>query len=228
MKQFEFKRFALVLWRELATAWKMLAAYAILSILLLIFSEMSLQLDITARENTFYTITIVGAVVLASRVLSNIWSRRRCIATFSLPAAAVETFVARYLLWLAIPLWFAFNMILFREWIELYSWNQASAYYYSFKFDDLWYSWGFTCLLITIVAHLIMLGGAFFNRLVLLKTVIVGIALFIIVASIITKFQIGIAEVTRVLWVLLPITVIGGLALSFIRFNRRTVDVYKR
>ena len=159
MKQFEFKRFALVLWRELSTAWKTLAVYAILSILLLIFSEMNARLTITLRENSFYTVTVAGAIVLASRVLSNIWKRRSCIATFSLPAASVETFAARYLLWLVLPLWFAINMLVFREWFELYNWNQESDIYYPFKLTDFWYGWGPTIQFVIIAAHLAMLSA---------------------------------------------------------------------
>ena len=239
MKQFEFKRFALVLWRELATAWKMLAVYAILSILLLIFSEMNARLTITLRENSFYTITVAGAIVLASRVLSNIWKRRSCIATFSLPAASVETFAARYLLWLVLPLWFAINMLVFREWFELYNWNQESDIYYPFKLTDFWYGWGPTIQSVIIAAHLAMLGGAFFNRLVLVKTAaaVVGmLVVFSICFNIYTKHiidttgDVSAVSITlkSILWLLVVVSMIAGVALSYRRFSRRTVDGYKR
>lgn len=237
MKQFEFKRFALVLWRELATSWKMLAAYAILSILSMVLSVLDVNLPV-ARENMFYTVTVAGAVMLASRVLSNIWNRRRCISTFSLPAAAIETFVARYLLWLFIPLWFALNMILFREWYHDTSFVQmyGAISDYRFTLSDFWRSWDSTYVFTVIMTHFAMLGGAFFNRLPLLKTAIVGFALviiFSILANLYQKFSNAPGDVvafniSNLLWVLLTITVIGGLALSFNRFRCRTVDGYKR
>ena len=239
MKQFEFKRFALVLWRELATAWKTLAVYAALSILLLIYSEINAHINITLRENTFYTITVAGAIVMASRVLSNIWKRRSCIATFSLPAASVETFAARYLLWLVLPLWFAINMLVFREWLELSSWNSESDIYYPFKLTDFWYGWGPTIQFIIIAAHLAMLGGAFFNRLVLVKTAAVAAGAVVVFSMCYSIYLKHILDTTgdvsapaitlkSILWLLVVVSMIAGVALSYRRFSRRTVDGYRR
>lgn len=224
MKQFDFKRFAMVLWRELSGAWKILAAYAVICLLLLIYSNTSSRIfGSTLRENMFYTVTVAGAIVLASRLLSNIWTRRRCISTLSLPAAAAETFAARYLLWLVIPVWFAVSMLLVNEWLELGSWNYESDIYYHFKLTDFWRAWGPTCLFVVVCTHAAMLGGAFFNRLTLVKTAAIFIGLMAVVVSVMTKYPPQVV-LMPVLWTATVIMVVGGTALAFRRFNRRTVN----
>ncbi len=221
MKQFDFKRFAMVLWRELSGAWKILAAYAVICLLLLIYSNTSSRIfGSTLRENMFYTVTVAGAIVLASRLLSNIWTRRRCISTLSLPAAAAETFAARYLLWLVIPVWFAVSMLMVNEWLDLISLKELYNYR---PIADFWRAWGPTCLFVVVCTHAAMLGGAFFNRLSLLKTAAIFIVLFVAVVSVMTKYPPQVV-LMPVLWTATVIMVVGGTALAFRRFNRRTVN----
>ncbi|MBQ4231507.1 MAG: hypothetical protein II671_08145 [Salinivirgaceae bacterium] len=221
MKQFDFKRFAMVLWRELSGAWKILAAYAVICLLLLIYSNTSSRIfGSTLRENMFYTVTVAGAIVLASRLLSNIWTRRRCISTLSLPAAAAETFAARYLLWLVIPVWFAVSMLMVNEWLDLISLKELYNYR---PIVDFWRAWGPTCLFVVVCTHAAMLGGAFFNRLSLVKTAAIFIVLFVAVVSVMTKYPHQVV-LMPVLWTATVIMVVGGTALAFRRFNRRTVN----
>jgi|GEM_PF-3480679 len=221
MKQFDFKRFAMVLWRELSGEWKILAAYAVICLLLLIYSNTSSRIfGSTLRENMFYTVTVAGAIVLASRLLSNIWTRRRCISALSLPAAAAETFAARYLLWLVIPVWFAVSMLMVNEWLDLISLKE----YYNYRpIADFWRAWGPTCLFVVVCTHAAMLGGAFFNRLSLVKTAAIFIVLFVAVVSVMTKYPHQVV-LMPVLWTATVIMVVGGTALAFRRFNRRTVN----
>lgn len=227
MKNIDFKRFVLVLRRELQAAWKMLAAYAVLSILLLIVSEMNILLDITLRENTFYVVTVGGAFVLALRVLANIWGRRRCISALTLPASAAEIFVARYLLWLVLPLLFAVNMLIIRELIELYDFNQHIADAYSFMWADFWQGWGFTILLMVAGMHAALLGGAFFSRLVLVKTAATFGVAFLVLMLIVTTTS-DTLHTSSIFWPLLTVTmVVAGIAVSFRRFTHRTVMNFK-
>ncbi|MBR5644665.1 MAG: hypothetical protein IKW77_10815 [Salinivirgaceae bacterium] len=228
MKNIDFKRFVLVLRREWQAAWKMLAVYAVLSILLLIVSEMNILLDITLRENTFYVVTVGGALVLASRVLANIWGRRRCISTLTLPASVAETFVARYLLWLVLPLLFAVNMLIIREFVELHDFNQQIAGAYSFMWADFWRGWGFTILLTIAGMHAAMLGGAFFNRLVLVKTAATFGVAFLVLMLIVTTTS-DTLHTSSIFWPLLTVAmVIAGIAVSFRRFTHRTVSQCRR
>jgi len=221
MKQFDFKRFAMVLWRELSGAWKILAAYAVICLLLLIYSNTSSRIfGSTLRENMFYTVTVAGAIVLASRLLSNIWTRRRCISTLSLPAAAAETFAARYLLWLVIPVWFAVSMLMVNEWLDLISLKELYNYR---PIADFWRAWGPTCLFVVVCTHAAMLGGAFFNRLTLVKTAAIFIGLMAVVVPVLTKYPPQVV-LMPVLWTATVIMVVGGTALAFRRFNRRTVN----
>lgn len=211
----------MVLWRELSGAWKILAAYAVICLLLLIYSNTSSRIfGSTLRENMFYTVTVAGAIVLASRLLSNIWTRRRCISTLSLPAAAAETFAARYLLWLVIPVWFAVSMLMVNEWLDLISMKELYNYR---PIADFWRAWGPTCLFVVVCTHAAMLGGAFFNRLSLLKTAAIFIVLFVAVVSVMTKYSPQVV-LMPVLWTATVIMVVGGTALAFRRFNRRTVN----
>lgn len=211
----------MVLWRELSGAWKILAAYAVICLLLLIYSNTSSRIfGSTLRENMFYTVTVAGAIVLASRLLSNIWTRRRCISTLSLPAAAAETFAARYLLWLVIPVWFAVSMLMVNEWLDLISLKELYNYR---PIADFWRAWGPTCLFVVVCTHAAMLGGAFFNRLSLLKTAAIFIVLFVAVVSVMTKYSPQVV-LMPVLWTATVIMVVGGTALAFRRFNRRTVN----
>ena len=211
----------MVLWRELSGAWKILAAYAVICLLLLIYSNTSSRIfGSTLRENMFYTVTVAGAIVLASRLLSNIWTRRRCISTLSLPAAAAETFAARYLLWLVIPVWFAVSMLMVNEWLDLISLKELYNYR---PIADFWRAWGPTCLFVVVCTHAAMLGGAFFNRLSLLKTAAIFIGLMAVVVPVLTKYP-NQGTLTAVLWTATVIMVVGGTALAFRRFNRRTVN----
>lgn len=211
----------MVLWRELSGAWKILAAYAVICLLLLIYSNTSSRIfGSTLRENMFYTVTVAGAIVLASRLLSNIWTRRRCISTLSLPAAAAETFAARYLLWLVIPVWFAVSMLMVNEWLDLISLKELYNYR---PIADFWRAWGPTCLFVVVCTHVAMLGGAFFNRLSLVKTAAIFIVLFVAVVSVMTKYPPQVV-LMPVLWTATVIMVVGGTALAFRRFNRRTVN----
>ena len=223
MKQFDFKRFAMVLWRELSGAWKILAAYAVICLLLLIYSNTSSRIfGSTLRENMFYTVTVAGAIVLASRLLSNIWTRRRCISTLSLPAAAAETFAARYLLWVFIPVWFAVSMLAVNEWFDLIYIKEHLGIEYHLL-ADFWRAWGMTCLFVVVCTHAAMLGGAFFNRLTLVKTAAIFIGLMAVVVPVLTKYPPQVV-LMPVLWTATVIMVVGGTALAFRRFNRRTVN----
>lgn len=211
----------MVLWRELSGAWKILAAYAVICLLLLIYSNTSSRIfGSTLRENMFYTVTVAGAIVLASRLLSNIWTRRRCISTLSLPAAAAETFAARYLLWLVIPVWFAVSMLMVNEWLDLISLKELYNYR---PIADFWRAWGPTCLFVVVCTHAAMLGGAFFNRLTLVKTAAIFIGLMAVVVPVLTKYPPQVV-LMPVLWTATVIMVVGGTALAFRRFNRRTVN----
>lgn len=211
----------MVLWRELSGAWKILAAYAVICLLLLIYSNTSSRIfGSTLRENMFYTVTVAGAIVLASRLLSNIWTRRRCISSLSLPAAAAETFAARYLLWLVIPVWFAVSMLMVNEWLDLISLKELYNYR---PIADFWRAWGPTCLFVVVCTHAAMLGGAFFNRLTLVKTAAIFIGLMAVVVPVMTKYPPQVV-LMPVLWTATVIMVVGGTALAFRRFNRRTVN----
>ena len=112
---FDLKRFALVLKREAAIWWKpLLLAYVIVASLLYIDIKDWRSVGFFS-EQAFYSTMAVSALILASRVLANIWTRRRCIATFTLPSLPAETFVARYLLWLLIPLLLSSVALLIHE-----------------------------------------------------------------------------------------------------------------
>lgn len=217
---FDLKRFALVLKRESAGWWKLLLlAYAIVTMLMYIDIKHWRSVSFFS-EQIFYSAMAVSALILASRVLANIWTRRRCIATFTLPSLPAETFVARYLLWLLIPLLLSSAALLIHEII-----NEGDY----FTLAIHWKSWASTYGLMVIGAHLLMLGGAFFNRNSLLKTVCIGIVAFILFVTMMEKF--GLTNKQDTDWVVLLIStvmVVAGIAISYCRFSRRTVGGYKR
>ena len=217
---FDLKRFALVLKREAAIWWKpLLLAYVIVASLLYIDIKHWRSVSFFS-EQAFYSAMAASVIILASHVLFNIWTRRRCIATFSLPSLPAETFVARYLLWLLIPLLLSSVALLIHEII-----NEGDY----FTLAIHWKSWRSTYGLMVIGAHLLMLGGAFFNRKSLLKTTGIGILGFVLFATIMEKLHLMNKQDTDYAVLLITIVmVIVGVVVSYRRFSRRTVMGYKR
>ena len=217
---FDFKRFALVLKREVATWWKpLLVAYVLVAMLMYIDIKHLTSIGYIC-EPAFYASVAVSVLVLASQVLANIWTRRRSIATLTLPASATETFAARYLLWLLIPFLLSSAALLIHEII-----NEGDYFTYGIHFK----SWGSTYGLMAIGAHLLMLGGAFFNRKSLLKTAAIGIAGFVLVALVMEKAGHMSKHDTNFVALLIAIVmVIAGIAVSYLRFSRRTINQYKK
>ena len=217
---FDLKRFTLVLRREAAIWWKfLLLTYDIVAMLMYIDIKHWRSVSFCS-EQLFYSSMAVSALVLASRVLSNIWTRRRCIATFTLPSLTAETFVVRYLLWLLIPLLLSSAALLIHETI-----NEGDY----FTIGIHWKSWASTYGLMVIGTHLLMLGGAFFNRKSLLKTTGIGIVGFILFVTIMEKCGLTNKQDTDLTVLFISIVmVIAGIAVSYFRFKRRTVEGYKR
>ncbi len=217
---FDLKRFALVLKREVAIWWKpLLVAYVLVAMLMYIDIK-HLRSVSSFSEIAFYSSVVVSVLVLASQVLANIWTRRRSIATLTLPASSTEKFAARYLLWLLIPFLLSSAALLIHEII-----NDGDYFTYGIHFK----SWGSTYGLMAIGAHLLMLGGAFFNRKSLLKTAAIGIAGFVLVALVMEKAGLMSKHDTNLVALLIAIVmVIVGVVVSYRRFSRRTVMGYKR
>jgi len=220
MKNFDLKRFTFVLRRELTFSWKMIAVYATISILLFVFSELKIKyIDIDFRGILFYFISIGGVFVLASRVLANIWSRRRCISTFTLPASIAEIFIARYFLGVIIPMLFAFSMLIFKQMVDLA--GEPSF----FGWNEFWHSWGITIKLTIIGAHIAMLGGAFFNKLVFVKTAVCVFVAFLSFLYVLNKFELKLNVLEYNLDMMI-IAVVVGIIVSYLRFSHRTVSQY--
>ena len=97
------------------------------------------------------------------------------------------------------------------------------------RFQRSWKSWASTHGLMVIGAHLLMLGGAFFNRKSLLKTTGIGILGFVLFATIMEKLHLMNKQDTDCAVLLITIVmVIVGVVVSYRRFSRRTVMGYKR